>query len=134
MSKNITKKDFFTVALDVFGAMDPDRSFEVSGKGAVTASEVANQFAHELDLLAKKSSGERKPTKAQIESAERRELILSALSDEGQTISDIQAAEPALASLTGHQMSALLAPMVRNGAVVKTKVKGVTYFALPSAE
>lgn len=134
MATKITKKDIFTVAESVFAYFDPDTSFEVEGKGAVTASEVAEALDKEIAQLTKKATAERKPTKAQIESAERRAMILDVLTHEGQTIEDIRGCSEALSVLTGHQVSALLAPMVRDGQVVKTKVKGQTFFALPEAE
>ena len=134
MTTKITKKDYFAVVQELFAGFDPDASFEVPGKGAVTAAQVAEQMGKEIDLLAKKSSAERKPTKAQIESAERKELIIAALSDEGQTISEIQSHSVVLEPLSGHSMAALLGALVREGKAVRTKVKGVTYFALPSAE
>ena len=133
MATKITKKDFYGVISNVFGDMEPDASFSIEGKGAVTAEQVIEFAEHETALLSKKSSGERKPTAKQVESAKRREAIKAVLTGEGQTITDIQAASDELGALSGHQISALLSPMVADGVVIRSKVKGVTYFALAEA-
>ena len=133
MASKITKKDFYGVISNVFGDMEPDASFSIKGKGAVTAEQVIEFAEHQVAQLDKKASGERKPTAKQVESAKRREAIKTVLTGEGQTIADIQAATDAPGALSGHQISALLSPMVADGEVVRSKVKGVTYFALAGA-
>lgn len=133
MANKIVKKDYFAVISSVFADFAPDDSFEVEGKGAVTAAQVLDFAAHEVELLTKKATGERKPTAKQIESAQRREAIQAILTGEAQTIADIKAQSAELEALSSHQMAMLLSPMVQDGQVVKTKVKGVTFYALAGA-
>jgi hypothetical protein len=83
---------------------------------------------HELELLDKKSEN-RKPTKAQQENEGVKERILAALSDEGQTVTDILA-KMGDSTLSNQRVSALLRQMVADGKVVKGSDKRRSLFSL----
>lgn len=74
--------------------------------------------------LAKRNSGERKPTKTQRENEGIKAEILETLSDEGKQCKDIAAA----VGVTGQKCSALLKQMVEAGLADKYIEKKVTYF------
>lgn len=77
---------------------------------------------HEIELLDKKSAN-RKPTKAQKENKELAEVVLSALNDEGATVSEIQAKNESLANLSNQKVASLLRGLVNDGKAEKV-VKG----------
>ena len=74
--------------------------------------------------LAKRNSGERKPTKTQRENEGVKAEILEYLSDKGQQCKDIAAA----VGVTGQKCSALLKQMIEAGLADKYIEKKVTYF------
>lgn len=86
---------------------------------------------HEIELLNKKNSYKSsKPTKAQRENADTKEVIMATLGNEPMTISDIQEANEILGGLSNQKISALLGQLVTDGKVVRTVVKRKAYFAL----
>ena len=86
---------------------------------------------HEIELLNKKNSYKSsKPTKAQRENADTKEVIMATLGTEPMTISDIQEANEVLGGLSNQKISALLGQLVTDGKVVRTVVKRKAYFAL----
>ena len=81
---------------------------------------------------AKNASGERKPTKTQVENEHIKEDILTALGgfEKATTIADLQKSSTDLAKLSSQKISALLTQLLRDGVVERTEVKGRAYFAL----
>ena len=102
MEKKITKKEMFTMIREVV---------------ADNADMVAF-IDHELELLAKKS-GSKKPTATQIANEGLKDTILTVLSDEGKTVSEIIASDDALTGLSNQKVSALLKQLVNDGKAVK---------------
>ena len=84
---------------------------------------------HELELLAKKA-GNKKPTKTQEENEGIKAEILDNLTNEGVTVTELQAKSEVLGNLSNQRVSALLRQLVADGAVVKTVDKKRSYFAL----
>lgn len=74
--------------------------------------------------LAKRNSGERKPTKTQRENEGVKTEILGVLSDEGKQCKDIAEA----VGISGQKCSALLKQLVDAGLAEKYSEKRVTYF------
>ena len=74
--------------------------------------------------LAKRNSGERKPTKTQRENESVKADILGVLSDEGKQCKDIAEA----VGISGQKCSALLKQLVDAGLAEKYSEKRVTYF------
>lgn len=79
----------------------------------------------------KRSTGERKPTKTQIENMGYKASILDALTETPMTISQIVELVPELADLSNQRVSAMLTAMTKGDAptVVRSEVKGKAYFA-----
>jgi len=86
---------------------------------------------HELELLDKKRTS-KKPNKKQIENNLLREEILKTLVEIGDrmTITELIQACPALEGFANQKVSALLAPMVKEGKVKRIVEKKVTYFQI----
>lgn len=74
--------------------------------------------------LAKRNSGEHKPTKAQRENEGVKAQILEVLTDEGKQCKDIAEA----VGISGQKCSALLKQIVESGLAEKYTEKRVTYF------
>lgn len=116
MANKMTKRDYFNSLL----SLD-----EVQSNAALV-----NFINHELDLLAKKNSAERKPTAVQVANEGIKTAILSALSETPVTISELQKSAPELAELTNQRISALVRQLVNDGKVVRSEDKRKAYFAL----
>ena len=88
----------------------------------------ASDYIEKLEALkaqlAKRNSGERKPTKTQRENEGVKAEILEVLSDEGKQCKDIAQA----VRVTGQKCSALLKQMIEAGLAEKYTEKKVTYF------
>lgn len=86
----------------------------------------------ELALLAKKNSGDKKPTATQTENAKYKELILAFLSTqtEGVTCTIIGKGVAELADFNSQKISALVRQLVDAGKVSKESVKGKSLFKL----
>ena len=69
---------------------------------------------HELELLAKKNSGEKKPTAQQVANEGLKSTILDVLTENGglMTITDIQKSSAELAELSNQRISAIVRQMV----------------------
>ena len=85
---------------------------------------------HELELLAKKNSAEKKPTAVQVANENIKNLILDILVDSGKmmTISEIQKASEELAELTNQRISALVRQLKEDGKVERVEEKRKAYF------
>ena len=91
---------------------------------------------HEIDLLNRKSSGTRKPTKTQLENEGFKADILEALAgvDEPVTIKGLCGICDSISGLTNQRVTHLLTDLRKEGKVARTYVKKVAYFALGSEE
>ncbi len=97
--------------------------------------EQAVEFINErIAIVEKKNaqSGERKPTKTQLENEGIKERIAEILltAEKPMTATDVGKA----VDLTCSKVSALLTQLVKSDAVVRTEVKGRAYFALANKE
>lgn len=84
---------------------------------------------NELALLDKKASN-KKATKTQEENVGIKAEILSVLTSEGATVTDIQSKSEMLGGLSNQRVSALLRQLVESGEVVKTIDKKKSYFSV----
>ena len=91
---------------------------------------------HEIELLNKKSSSSRKPTKTQVDNEGFKADILSALADADKavTIKELCVLCPSIAGLTNQRITHLLTDLRKDGKVTRTYIKKVAYFALGSEE
>ena len=86
---------------------------------------------HELELLARKNSSEKKPTAQQVANEAIKQAIVDGMErDHLYTITDIQKNVPACADLSNQKISALVRQLKDDGVVVKTEDKRKSYFSL----
>ena len=103
---------------------------------AVKENPVLSEFvAHEMELLAKKNTGEKKPTAQQTANTGIQTAILEGLEvGEKYTITDIIKTIPECADLTNQRVSALVRQLVDAGKMVRTEDKRKAYFSLPAED
>jgi hypothetical protein len=101
---------------------------------AVKADPMLSEFiAHEMELLAKKNTAEKKPTAQQEANAGIKDAVLAMMQEHPNqlyTVTDIIKAVPACADLTNQRVSALIRQMVDAGLVKRTEDKRKAYFSL----
>lgn len=87
---------------------------------------------HEVNLLARKNSGEsKKPTKAQEENEGYKALILEFLANkDGVTCTDVLKGVPAFSEFSNQKISALMRQLRLAGKVTVEEVKGKSLFSL----
>ena len=117
-NKKMTKRDYFSILRDSYPAT------------AENYDEVIAFIDHELELLTKKNSAERKPTAAQKENEGIKAIILAALTTTPTSISDLQKKDAALAEISNQKISALLRQLIIDNKVVRTEDKKKALFAL----
>lgn len=94
----MTKRDYFTAILNKYDLTADEKAF----------------IEHELELLAKKNSSEKKPTAQQVANEGLKSVILNVLTEHGglMTITDIQKSSAELAELSNQRISAIVRQMV----------------------
>ena len=93
-------------------------------------AEIGDKLEKMLASLEKKSGSERKPTERQTENLQFREIVLSVVDATPRTVSEIQKLSPTLADLSNQRMSPIINRMVDDKLLVKSVIKGRSYFAL----
>ena len=112
--KKMTKRDYFTAILSKYPLTDAEKAF----------------VEHELELLEKKNSAEKKPTAQQIANDGIKTAILAGMTPNRlYTITEIQKEIPECAELSNQRVSALIRQMVGNE-IVRTEDKRKAYFSL----
>lgn len=96
----------------------------------VKSNPMLSEFiAHEVELLTKKNSGEKKPTAQQTANEGIKGAIVSGMeSGKAYTITEVIKSIPDCADLTNQRVSALMRQLVESGAVVRTEDKRKAYF------
>ena len=115
-NKKITKRDRFNALLNMA---------EVKANPDMVAF-----IEHELELLAKKNSADKKPTAQQVANDGIKTAILEAM--EGNrlyTITEIQKSVDECAELSNQRVSALMRQLKDAGLVVRTEDKRKAYFS-----
>lgn len=107
--------------------------FEMLAKIEAVASNplLAEFIEHELELLVKKNSADRKPTASQLANEGIKNEILEGLENEPNrlfTISEMQKVFPCCAELTNQRISALVRQLVADGKVERVEEKRKAYF------
>jgi hypothetical protein len=92
------------------------------------------EFAEGRIALLDKKASAKKPTKTQEENVAIKAEIMSVLTNEGVTVSDLQSKSDVLGSLSNQRVSALLRQLIAEEKVVKTVDKKKSFFALAVAE
>lgn len=116
MTKKMTKRDHFNTLLSLS---------EVQANPALV--EFIN---HELELLAKKNSSEKKPTAQQVANEGLKQTILDILTENGglMTVTDIQKSCAELSELSNQRVSALLRQLKDECKVERVEDKRKAYF------
>lgn len=123
----MTKADHFDALMN-FLAENPGIEFHTA-KGKLTAEQMAEFAAHEVELLSKKNSADKKPTAQQAANEGIKTAILDGM-EEGKpyTITDLIKSIDACADLTNQRVSALMRQLKEEGKVVRTEDKRKAYF------
>ena len=113
-TKKMTKKDYFE---------------QIKAKYNLTTDEIAF-IDHEIELLEKKNSADKKPTAQQVANKSTQEAILSYMeAGKKYTITDLIKSVPECADMTNQRVSALVRQMVLDGSVVREEDKRKAYFS-----
>jgi hypothetical protein len=114
MTKKITKREMFTMMMEKYNFTEEERAF----------------IEHEIELLDKKKSGERKPTATQTANEGLKAIIMEVLNstDEMLTVTDIIKSHADLAELSNQKVSALMTQLKDAGRVEKVVEKRKSYF------
>ena len=113
--KKMTKRDYFTAILEKYPLTTDEKAF----------------VEHELELLAKKNSAEKKPTAQQTANEAIKTAILDGMtSGRFYTVTEIQKEIPECAELSNQRVSALLRQMKDDGIVTRTEDKRKAYFSI----
>ena len=116
MTKKMTKKEKCAQLMKNYPLTEEERLF----------------VEHEIELLNKKSSGERKPTATQIANGGIKEIILEVLTgaEKPMTVSEIIKSHEELGELSNQKVSALMTQLKEEHKVVKTIEKRKSYFSI----
>ena len=116
-NKKITKRERFESLLSI---------------PAVSADPGLVEFInHELELLAKKNSADKKPTAQQVANDGIKQAIVEAMeANRLYTVTEIQKSVAECAELSNQRVSALLRQLKDDGVVVRTEDKRKAYFSL----
>lgn len=117
-TSKITKRDNFNSLLAL-----------VKGNDELTAF-----ITHEIELLDKRTSAERKPSKAERMKIEQDEALAQAIMDgmgtTKYTVSALIKAIPDLNGLSTQKVTALLRKMIAEGKIAKSVEKGTSFYAI----
>lgn len=119
MANKITKKDMFKAIAKV--------------EGVASNPAMVDFINHEIELLEKKASS-KKATKNQVANEELKKEILSVLTSDGATVSEIMKLSDTLSELSNQKVSSLLKQLVESGDVEKIVDKKKSFFSLPSED
>lgn len=99
-------------------------------------AELIEGLNHEVELLARKASTPRKPTKTQLENEELKNAVYDFLDNEDapRTIKDIMTDVEAVSGLSNQRITHLLTALRNEGKVKRTLVKKVPYYEIGTEE
>lgn len=113
-NKKMTKRDYFTAIMSKYPLTDEEKAF----------------IEHELELLARKNTSDKKPTAQQIANDGIKTAILDWMEENHlYTITEIQKGVSECAELTNQRVSALVRQMVLDNIVVRTEDKRKAFFS-----
>ena len=116
-NKKPTKKENFTNIKNILAELKYDEYVKV--------------MEHELELLEKKNSGDRKPTETQIANEGIKSVIVALLTEKGRmTISEMQKANTELAPLSTSKITSLVGQLIKSDLIVRTEDKRKAYFSI----
>ena len=113
-TKKMTKRDYFTAILSKYPLTDAEKDF----------------VKHELELLEKKNSADKKPTAQQVVNEGIKQAIVAGMTPNRlYTVTEIQKEIPECAEMSNQRVSALLRQMIGTE-IVRTEDKRKAYFSL----
>ena len=118
-AKKMTKRDYFNSLLGIAEVKAND--------------ELVKFIEHELELLAKKNSSEKKPTAVQVANEGIKSEILECMANEPNrlfTISEMQKVFPCCAEFSNQRVSALVRQLVNEGKVERLEEKRKAVFRI----
>lgn len=97
----------------------------------VDNAEMVAFIDHEIELLVKKSSAERKPTKVQLENTHFKEIILAYLTEMGtaRCIKELQSEIVEISELSNQRVTHLMTALVNEGKVSKEYIKKTPFYS-----
>ena len=112
--KKMTKADYFRQIMANYPLNEDEKAF----------------VEHELELLAKKNSAEKKPTAQQTANEGLKSTIVEVLTKNGglMTVTDVQKSCEELSALSNQRISALLRQLKEEGKVERVEDKRKAYF------
>ena len=111
-NKKMTKRDYFSAILSKYPLTDAEKAF----------------VEHEMELLAKKNSSEKKPTAQQTANEGIKSAIAEGMTPNRlYTVTEIQKEVAECNELSNQRVSALLRQMVLDGVIVRTEDKRKAY-------
>lgn len=116
--KKITKRDNFNALLAI--------------PAVAENAQLVSFIEHEIELLDKKNSADKKPTAQQIANKGVMETIMQVLSENGglMTVTDVQKSNAALAELSNQRISALLRQLKDEHKVERVEDKRKAFFKI----
>lgn len=117
-TKKITKRDNFNALLAI--------------PAVAENAQLVSFIEHEIELLDKKNSADKKPTAQQVANKGVMETIMQVLSENGglMTVTDVQKSNAALAELSNQRISALLRQLKDEHKVERVEDKRKAYFKI----
>ena len=112
--KKMTKRDYFNALLTKYALTDKEQEF----------------IKHEIELLDRKNTTEKKPTAQQVANDGIKTAILNGMeTNRLYTITEMIKEIPECAELTNQRVSALLRQMIADGKVIRTEDKRKAFFS-----
>lgn len=130
-SVRLTKRDYFTAILS---KVDMDATYDISKGDAtvkVSGADVAGFLNHELELLDRKNTVDKKPTATQVANEGIKadiKAFLNAHKGEKFTVSALMKSVPAIADASNQKVSSLVRQMVLDGQADRIEDKRKAYF------
>ncbi len=128
-SVRLTKRDFYTAALN---ALTDDAVFTIpKGDGVVEISggQMAEFYKHEVELLDRKNTVDKKPTKTQQANESIKTTVLESMEDNRlYSISEMLKAFPVCADMSNQKLSSLVRQMVADKQVERIEEKRKAFF------
>lgn len=127
----LTKRDFFNAALS---SLDMNAEFTIpKGDGFVKISgaDMADFYKHELELLDRKNTVDKKPTATQVANEGIKadiKAFLDAHKGEKFTVSALMKSVPSIAEASNQKVSSLVRQMVLDGQADRIEDKRKAYF------
>ena len=128
-STKVTKTQRFE---DIRAMLDGTEPAIVDGEYRTTTEDAIAFINHEIELLSRKNSAERKETDTQRANAKYRNLIVEylAVAESAKTCTEIAKGISELSDFNNQKVASLMRQLVEAGRVTKATVKGKSLFSL----